>query len=139
MWSGGHEWMKVLLGIFMTHQSHSRLHKPLGGSSQYHIHSTALCRPNHGHYTMTGECITSYDITMLCTLVPVIPALNIVQNKTRSGSTLQTKLTLLHIIKHLGFCHHSTYFLFQGKYYEEVEGTAMGSPISYIIANFEHF
>ena len=29
----------------------------------------------------------------------------------------------------------STYFTFRGKYYEQVEGTAMGSPISPIVAN----
>ena len=35
----------------------------------------------------------------------------------------------------LDFCLTSAYFLFQGKYYEQVEGAAMGSPISPFIAN----
>ena len=35
----------------------------------------------------------------------------------------------------LEFCITHTYFLFQGKYYEQVQGAAMGSPISPLIAN----
>ena len=35
----------------------------------------------------------------------------------------------------LEFCLTNTYFLFQGKYCEQVQGTAMGSPISPLIAN----
>ena len=35
----------------------------------------------------------------------------------------------------LEFCITSTYFSFQGKYYEQVEGAAMGSPLSPIVAN----
>ena len=35
----------------------------------------------------------------------------------------------------LGFCLHNTYFSFQNKFYEQVEGVAMGSPISPIVAN----
>ena len=35
----------------------------------------------------------------------------------------------------LEFCLTNTYFLFQGKYYEQVQDAAMGSPISPLIAN----
>ena len=35
----------------------------------------------------------------------------------------------------LDFCLRSTYFTYQGKYYEQVDGAAMGSPISPIVAN----
>ena len=35
----------------------------------------------------------------------------------------------------LKFCLTNTYFLFQGKYYEQVLGVVMGSPISPLIAN----
>ena len=40
-----------------------------------------------------------------------------------------------HIMDLLEFCLRSTYFTFRGKFYEQVEGTAMGSPISPIVAN----
>ena len=35
----------------------------------------------------------------------------------------------------LDFCLTNTYFLFQGKYYEQVQGAAMGSPINPLITN----
>ena len=39
------------------------------------------------------------------------------------------------IICLLEFCLKDTYFMFQGKYFEQLEGAAMGSPISPIVAN----
>ena len=35
----------------------------------------------------------------------------------------------------LEFCLKNTYFSFQGQFYEQVEGAAMGSPVSPIVAN----
>ena len=40
-----------------------------------------------------------------------------------------------HIVTLLEFCLKNTYFLFQGKFYEQVQSTAMGSPISPLIAH----
>ena len=42
---------------------------------------------------------------------------------------------MLQITSLLEFCHNNTYFLFWGKYYEQVQGAAIGSPISPLIAN----
>ena len=39
------------------------------------------------------------------------------------------------IILLLEFCLKNTYFSFQDQFYEQVEGTAMGSPVSPIVAN----
>ena len=41
----------------------------------------------------------------------------------------------------LAFCLHNTYFSFQNIFYEQVEGAAMDSPLSPIVANLymEHF
>ena len=44
-------------------------------------------------------------------------------------------MSINQIITLLEFCLTNTYFLFQGKYYEQVQGPAMGSPISPFIAN----
>ena len=40
-----------------------------------------------------------------------------------------------HQFELLGFCLHNTYFSFQNKCYEQVEGVPMGSPVSPIVAN----
>ena len=44
-------------------------------------------------------------------------------------------MSIQQIISLLEFCLSHTYFLFQVKYYEQVQGAAMGSPISPLIAN----
>ena len=44
-------------------------------------------------------------------------------------------MSIKHIITLLEFCLKSTCFVFQGQYYEQVEGAAMGSPLSLIVAN----
>ena len=44
-------------------------------------------------------------------------------------------MTVSNIICLLEFCLKNTYFLFHGRYYEQVEGAAMGSPVSPIVAN----
>ena len=44
-------------------------------------------------------------------------------------------MSIQHIITLLEFCLKNTYFLFQGKYYKQVQGAAKGSPISCLIAN----
>ena len=40
-----------------------------------------------------------------------------------------------HIISLLEFCLKTTYFPFQGRFYEQISGADMGSPISPIVAN----
>ena len=44
-------------------------------------------------------------------------------------------MSIQNIVTLLEFCLKNTCFLFQGKYYEQVQGTAMGSPISPLIAD----
>ena len=44
-------------------------------------------------------------------------------------------MSIQQIVTLLEFCLKNTFFLFQGKFYEQVHGTAMGSPISPFMAN----
>ena len=83
------------------------------------------------------DIIMSYDVKALFTSVPIKPALKIIQKLLEEDHTLpqRTTMTVKKITCLLEFCLTSTYFTFQEKFYEQVEGAAMGSSISPIVAN----
>ena len=118
--------------------------KPLVEKLPHHIQSTSNFLSNVREVTLLpGECLSSYDVIVLFTSVPIDPALNIIKDLSEKDDTLSSRMVLSvqNIIEPLGFYLHNTYFSFQNKFYEQVEGTAMGSPVGPIVANLymEHF
>ena len=112
--------------------------KPLVGKSSHHIQSTRDFVNRVREVTLLpGECFCFYDVTALFTSVPIDPALNIIKDLLKEDDTLwdRTVLSVQNIIELLGFYLHNTYFSFQHKFYEQIEGTAMGPPVSPIVAN----
>ena len=83
------------------------------------------------------ECVTSYDVSALFTSVPLESAIIIIRNKLELDPELHNRTTMKveHITILLEFCLKTTYFQFQGRFYEQLQGAAMGSPISPIVAN----
>ena len=83
------------------------------------------------------ECIMSYDVSALFTFIPIEPAIKIIQKHLEDDKDLsnRTSMTVNHIICLLDFCLKNTYFSLQGRFYEQTEGAAMGSPISPLVAN----
>ena len=81
--------------------------------------------------------MVSYDVEALFTSVPVKPAIAIIQKKLEADKDLHLRTTMSpkQIVSLLEFCLTNTYFTYQGKLYEQTDGTAMGSPISPIVAN----
>ena len=67
----------------------------------------------------------------------VAETITIVKQRLTQDPTLpqRSQMSIPQIVTLLEFCLKNTYFLFQGKYYEQVHGAAMGSPISPFIAN----
>ena len=123
---------------YNTAKELARILKPLLGLSRHHVHNT-------GHFIdyikdvrlRQEECIISYDVTALFTSVPIQPVLNIIQQRLATDQDLQnrTSMSIQHIINLLEFSLNSTSFVFQGQYYQQMEGAAMGSPLSPIVAN----
>ena len=83
------------------------------------------------------DIITSYDVSALFTSVPIEAATRIIQRKLELDQQLhlRTNMKVEHITSLLEFCLTTTYFQFQGSFYEQITGAAMGSPISPIVAN----
>ena len=84
-----------------------------------------------------GECLSFHDVSVLFISVPVAPALRVIKDLLEKDPTLKdrTVLPVKDIILLLEFCLKNTYFSFQDHFYEQVKGTAMGSPVSPIVAN----
>ena len=79
---------------------------------------------------------------LLCCVCPVHlspsrPSLRVIKDLLEKDTTLKdrTVLPVEDIILLLEFCLKNTYLSFQDQFYEQVEGVAMGSPVSPIAAN----
>ena len=122
----------------------SKVLKPLVGKSPHHIQSSSdFVNKAKGLNLQPGEYLISYDVTSLFTSVPIDPALNIIKDLLEKDEKLndRTVLSVQNIIELQGFCLHNSYFSFQNKFYEQVEGVPMSSPVSPIVTNLymEHF
>ena len=116
----------------------TKILKPLVGKSPHHINSTLDFVEQVKNVTLLpGECLSSYDVTALFTSVPVDPALGFIKDLLEKDPTLKerTVISVGDIVFLLEFCLKNTYFSFQGQFYEQVEGAAMGSPVSPIVEN----
>ena len=124
--------------IYEVAKELSRILRPLVGKSPHHIKNTGdFVQQVRGIKLQPTECITSYDVSALFTSVPIEAAITITGNKLELDPELHLRTTMKveHITSLLEFCLKTTYFQFQGRFYEQLHGAAMGSPISPIVAN----
>ena len=116
----------------------AKILKPLVGKSPHHITSTQDFVEQARQIKLEpGECLSSYDVSALFTSVPIDPAHNIIKDLLDKDTTPRKELLwkLETLSSYWKFCLKNTYFSFQGQFYEQVEGAAMGSPVSPIVAN----
>ena len=70
----------------------AKIPKPLVGKSPHHINSTQDFVEQPKHIMLApGECLSSYDVSALFTLVPVDPALNIIRDLLDKDHTLMER------------------------------------------------
>jgi retron-type reverse transcriptase len=72
-----------------------------------------------------NELMVSFDMVSLFTNVPIMDSLELLSHHFEEA--------VLALFKHMLIC---TYFCFDGHFYEQTDGVAMGSPLSPVIANF---
>ena len=85
-------------------------------------------KPSKSYWNLE-TVLSSYDVSALFTSVPMDPALTIIKDLLEKDNTLKerTVMEISDIILLLEFCLKNTYFSFQDRFYEQVEGAAMGS------------
>ena len=80
--------------------------------------------------------LVSFNVVSLFSKIPVDLAIRVAEERLREDASLGqiTSLPVEDIIHLLSFCLKTTQFT-HGTYYQQVFGTAMGSPVSAVIAN----
>ena len=115
----------------------AKIFKPLVGMSAHHVHDTRdFVQQIKDVRLKQGECIISYDVTALFTSVPINPVLKVIKHRLANDHELHngTTISVTHIINLLKVCLNNTSFVYQGQFYQQIEGAAMGSPLSPIVA-----
>ena len=118
---------------YNTAKELARTLKALAGRTIYSVHNTQdFAEQMKTTKLMPDECIISYDVKALFTSVPIEPAIKTIKQHLENDKELQqrTSMSVQHITLLLEFCLKNTHFVFQGRFYEQTEGAAMGSPLS---------
>ena len=92
----------------------TRILKPLVGKSPHHIHTNEDFVEQVNKVTLlSGECLSSYDVTALFTSILVDPAFGIIKDRLEKDNTLKERTVLLvkDIIHLLEFCLKTPAFL----------------------------
>ena len=92
----------------------SKILKPLIGTSPQHINSTKdFVEQVKSVIFLPGECLSSYDVSVLFTSVPVDPALGIIKDLLEKGPILKerTVMSVEYMVLLLEFCQKYLLFL----------------------------
>ena len=91
----------------------ARILRLLVGRSPYHIRNTKnFVDQIQGIQLQERECVNSFHVSTLFTLVPTDPAISILKRKLEQDQGLHvgTSMTVQHVISLLEFCLRTTYF-----------------------------
>ena len=109
----------------------------LGKTPQHCKNSGQLAKDLANVTVEQDEVLISHDVVSLFTKTPVNATLTIVRKRLEADKTLKkrTKLTVDDIMELLSFVTKATYFQFNGILYKQVEGFAIGDPLSAVMSN----
>ena len=111
---------------------------PLSGHTESYIkNSRDFAQRIHEAPLAEDDKMISFDVVSLFTKVPVNEALEAISHRLAQDDTLEnrTELPPAEICRLTELCLQTTYFQFGEDFFEQLEGTAMGSPLSPVVAN----
>ena len=115
-----------------------RILKPLSGTTDSYVKdSSAFVECISQTTILKSDVLVSFDVVSLFTRVPVDGALDVISKLLLQDETLPERTTIPapDLCRLIELCLKSTYFRFGDTFYEQVEGAAMASPLSPIVAN----
>ena len=80
-----------------------------------------------------SDFFVSFDIVSLFTNIPLEESINLAVDIIYQSKV--TKLSKKELHKLFVFCTSQTHFLFNGEYYDQIDGVCMGSPLGPVLAN----
>ena len=83
---------------------------------------------------LSKEFLVSYDVTSLFTNIPLQETIDIAINLIFNHN-LNLKITRKEPKKFFRFATSKTHFIFDSKFYNQIDGVAMGSPLAPVLAN----
>ena len=83
----------------------------------------------------TEKFMVSYDVESLFTNIPLDETINICIDRVYKRKKKVNGLLKCHFKQLLTYATKSSYFLFNGVYYSQINGVAMGSPLGPTLAN----
>ena len=112
--------------------------KPTIGKTKYFVKNTAEFVDEIKNVKLENdEIMNSHDVVSLFTNVPIKDALTAIESKLMKDKTLsdRTQLSIPDIMELMEFVLSTTYFTYNGKIYQQIQGAPMGSPVSVVVAN----
>ena len=99
--------------------------------------SVEFCEQMKNVSLKEDEELVSFDVVSLFTSIPVKHAIQVAKDLLSNDDTLQDRTTIPvdDIVDLLDFCLLTTNFKYNNNHYQQIFGTAMGSPVSAVMAN----
>ena len=111
---------------------------PLVGRCHSHVRNLFDFASFIAYQTLAHNMVmVSFDVVSLFTKVPVHLATKVAQDRLLRDTSLaeRTSLSADEVINLLSFCLDATYLAYNGDVFQQIFGTAMGSPVSVTVAN----
>ncbi len=124
--------------LYSTTRFVANILSPLVGNTQHHLHNCVdLVKTLTPIRLHEDESIISFDGSALITSVPVEESLTLIQELLEADPTLSERISLSpqQVSDLLTMCLTTTYFKYNRECCFQIEGEAMGSPVSPIVAN----
>ncbi|MGL4491660.1 MAG: reverse transcriptase domain-containing protein [Tannerellaceae bacterium] len=116
----------------------AKLIKPTTGKTESHVkNSYDFVDKIRAIQVSADEILVSFDVTSLFTNVPKEKATELTRASLQEDNTLKDRTTLSadDIVKGVTVCLNSAYFVYNNRLFNQMEGLAMGSPLSPVLAN----